>query len=52
MPKEQPSPPDVIYLQWWDEYGLIEVDTTWCEDDVTGQGVKYKRVQEGDGDGR
>jgi len=48
IPKSQPSPPDVIYLQWWDKYGLAQDRDyiSWCKDDVTCQGVKYKRVTE------
>jgi len=45
VPKEQPSPPDIIYLQWWDEAGLAEEAVAWCKDDVTGDGVKYIRCQ-------
>jgi len=45
VPKEQPSPPDIIYLQWWDEAGLAEEEVTWCKDNITGQGVKYVHYQ-------
>jgi len=48
MPEEQKGPPEIIYLQWWNEYGLAAEEVTWCEDDIDCNGVKYKRVPEGE----
>jgi len=42
------EPPDVIYLQWYDEDGQVRdvKDRTYCEDKINDNDVEYRRVDQ------
>jgi len=39
----EPTVPDVIYLQWYDEDGEYAENVTWCVDHINGTDIPYVR---------